>query len=246
MKIALACCAVSACLLVATAAAVSSAVSGAVSGGGRQETRPAAAASADRGARTYDAKKRTLTSTARPAVRIKHGKDLKYIGTQSFTLYDVAHAEQHFFVDADDENRVRRFYWVQFEGYLPTNKNTYNYRSADAVKMGDFMFVSDARPVHIPTTKAQQRPDSDGARARAFIESKGYRMASDDMLWQRLVHMVDASKRDELMIIYMEDLGASGLVAEDFAEKGKAASLWKDVSAGLRERAAAGLELKKN
>lgn len=241
MKRVLACCAVSACLLAATAAPGS----GAGSGGGRQEARPASA-SPDRGTRTYDAKKRTLTSTARPALRVRHGKDLKYIGTQSFTLYDVAHAEQHFFVDADDENRIRRFYWLQFEGYLPTNTHTYNYRSADAVRISDFVFVSDARPVHIPTAKAQQRPDSDGARARAFIESKGYRMASDDMLWQRLVHILDASKRDELMIIYMEDLGASGLIAEDFAEKGKAAGLWKDVSAGLRERAVAGLEIKKN
>jgi hypothetical protein len=220
-------------------------VSGAVPGGGRQEAKPAAA-SADRGTRAYDAKKRTLTSTARPALRIRHGKELKYIGTQNFTLYDVAHAEQHFFVDADDENRIRRFYWVQFEGYLPTNTHSYNYKSTDTVKMGDFMFVSDARPVHIPTTKAQQRPDSDGARARAFIESKGYRMASDDMLWQRLVHMVDASKRDELMIIYMEDLGGAGLVAEDFAEKGKAANLWKETAEGLRRRAADGIELKKN
>ena len=235
MKIALACCVALTCFLTAPATA----------GRGGQEAKPAAAA-LDRGARTYDLKKRTLTSTARPAVTIKHGKDLKYIGTQSFTLYDVAHAEQHFFVDADKENRIRRFYWVQFEGYLPGNTHTYNYKSKDVVKMGDFEFVSDSRPVHLPTAKAQQRPDSDGARARAFIESKGYKMASDDMLWQRLVHMADASKRDELMIIYMEDLGAAGFIAEDFAEKGKAANLWADISAALRERAKAGLELKKN
>lgn len=235
MKIALACCVALTCLLVATASAGRGVV--------RQEAKPAAAV--DRGARTYDTKKRTLVSTALPAVSIKHGKDLKYIGTQSFTLYDVAHAEQHFFVDADKENRIRRFYWVQFEGYLPTNTHTYNYKTTDVVRVGDFMFVADSRPVHIPTAKAQQRPDSDGARTRAFIESKGYKLASDDMLWQRFVHMVDASKRDELMIIYMEDLGASGLIAEDFAEKGKAASLWKEIALGLRQRAAEGIEIKK-
>lgn len=235
MNKAFACCVVLTCLLMAPAPASP--------GGARQEAKPAAAA--DRGSRTYDSKKRTLASTARPAVTIRHGKDLKYIGTQSFTLYDVAHAEQHFFVDADKENRVSRLYWIQFEGYLPTNTHTYDYKSKETAKIGAFEFVSDSRPINIAAVKAQQRPDSDGARARAFLEGKGYKMASDDVLWQRLVHMVDASKRDELMIIYMEDLGSSGLIAEDFAEKGKAAGLWEETAEGLRQRAVSGLEIKK-
>src|ERR671912_29974 len=111
----LACCALTACFLAASP--------GAGRAGGGQQAKSAAVSSSapDRGARAYDLKKRTLTSTARPALTLRHGKDLKYIGTQSFTLYDVAHAEQHFFVDADKENRIRRFYWVQFEGFLPTN-----------------------------------------------------------------------------------------------------------------------------
>lgn len=213
-------------------------------GRGVQETKTGGAG-VDRGTRAYDLKKRTLTSTAMPALTVKHDREMKYVGTQSFTLYDVAHAEQHFFVDADDENRVRRLYWVQFEGYLPTNTHTYNYKTTDLVKMGDFTFVSDSRAVHIPTVKTQQRPGSDGARARDFLEAKGYKFASDDMLWQRLVHMVDASKRDELMIIYMEDLGSSGLIAEDFAAKGKAASRWNEIAEGLLDRATGGLELKK-
>ena len=237
MNKAFACCAVMTCLLLAPAPAGQ--------GGARQETKPAAAASSARGSRTYDPKKRTLTSTARPAVTIRHGKELKYIGTQSFTLYDVAHAEQHFFVAADEENRISRLYWLQFEGYLPTNTHVYNYRSRETAKIGAFEFVADSRPLNITAVKALQRPDSDGARARAFLESKGYKMASDDVLWQRLVHLVDDTKRDELMIIYMEDLGTAGLLAEDFAENGKAASLWKDISEGLRQRAVSGLEIKK-
>ncbi len=238
MNKAFACCVVVTCFLTAPAPARQD--------GARPEAKPAAASAASaRGARTYDLKKRTLASTARPAVTIRHGKDLKYIGTQSFTLYDVAHAEQHFFVDADKENRVSRLYWIQFEGYLPNNTHTYNYKSEESAKVGDLLFVADSRPINIAAAKAQQRPDSDGARARAFLESKGYRMASDDVLWQRLVHMVDESKRDELMIIYMEDLGSSGLIAEDFAEKGKAANLWKETAEGLRLRAVSGLEIKK-
>ncbi len=42
-------------------------------------------------------------------------------------------------------------------------------------------------------------------------------MASDNVLSQRLVHLVDEAKRNELMIIYMEDLSGMGLTAADLA-----------------------------
>ena len=50
------------------------------------------------------------------------------------------------------------------------------------------------------------RPDSDGNRARAFLGTKGYRLGSDEVMSQRLVHLIDEAKRNELMIIYLEDL----------------------------------------
>ena len=62
-------------------------------------------------------KDQVLTSPEMPAVRIEFDKGFKYAGSHSFILYDVAHAEQHFFVDADKEGRIKRMYWVQFEGY---------------------------------------------------------------------------------------------------------------------------------
>ena len=49
-------------------------------------------------------------------------------------------------------------------------------------------------------------------------------MASDDVLSQRLVHLVDEAKRNELMIIYMEDLSGMGLTASDLGEGGRAAA----------------------
>src|SRR5437764_14069327 len=58
-------------------------------------------------------KGRVLTSTAMPALRLEFDKEFKYIGNQDFILYDVARAEQHFFVDADKQGRIKRLYWVQ-------------------------------------------------------------------------------------------------------------------------------------
>ena len=50
---------------------------------------------------------------------------VSHIGSQRFTLYGVADAEQHFFVDADLSNTIRRFYWLQFEHYLASNNDHY-------------------------------------------------------------------------------------------------------------------------
>src|SRR4051812_35220338 len=73
-------------------------------------------------------KNQELISTGLPAIKIRFDKPFKYVGQQSFVLYDVANAEQHFFVDADKEGRIKRLYWIQFEGYLPDNSHTYRYK----------------------------------------------------------------------------------------------------------------------
>src|SRR5262245_3092338 len=78
---------------------------------------------------TRTIKGQTLTSAETPAARLEFNQDFKYVGGHVFILYGVARAEQHFFVDADPEGRVKRLYWVQFEGYLPENNYTYKYKA---------------------------------------------------------------------------------------------------------------------
>jgi hypothetical protein len=181
-----------------------------------------------------------LTSTAQPAVRLTFDKAFKYVGTQSFILYNVARAEQHFFVDADQQGRIRRLYWVQFEGYLPDNKHTYRYTSKKSVTLGGLEFIADA---YLRNTKAAGRPDSDGSRARTFLEGKGLRMAGENALSQRLVHLPDAAKRNELMVIYMEDLSLLGLTAADLNPDGRAADRREEVFKGLLDRAGKGMQV---
>ena len=183
----------------------------------------------------------TLTSTHLPAVRIKFDKAFKYIGNQSFVLYDVANAEQHFFVDADKQGSIKRMYWVQFEGYLPNNTHSYKYKATKTVDFGGLSFIADAYARNINASPG--RADSDGSRARSFLQSKGYLMASDEVLWQRFVHLVDQAKRNELMIIYLEDLSGMGLKAADLAPQGSAATRWDEISNSLLERAVKGMKI---
>jgi len=184
-----------------------------------------------------------LTSTETPAVKIEFDKGFKYVGGHDFILYEVARAEQHFFVDADKEGRIKRMYWVQFEGYLPSNTHSYRYEVKKTANVGGLEFIADAHARNIKSNPG--RPDSDSARGRAFLESKGYRMASNDLLAQRLVHLVDEAKRNELMIVYMEDLSGVGLTAADLAANGRAADRWDEISTGLLDRAVKGLKIQR-
>ena len=186
-------------------------------------------------------KGQVLNSPAMPAVRLKFDKGFRYAGSQEFILYNVANAEQHFFVDADKRGRIKRMYWVQFEGYLPANNQTYRYRVDKVVNIGGLDFIADAYARNIKANPG--RPDSDGSRARAFLEEKGYRLASDDVMSQRLVHLIGEPKRNELMVIYMEDLSGMSLTAADLAKDGRAAARWDEISKGLLERALKGMEI---
>ena len=206
----------------------------------RDEPKEPAAGGGDK-APTRSVKGQVLTSAELPAASLTFDKEFKYVGGQTFILHDVARAEQHFFVDADEKGRIKRMYWVQFEGYLPSNTHTYRYKATKTVKIGGLEFIADAG---VRNSKGNPgRPDSDGNRACAFLEKKGHRMASDDVLTQRLVHLVDEQKRNELMIIYMEDLAAMKLTAKDLAPGGRAAAQWDDIAKGLLERALKGMEI---
>ena len=182
-----------------------------------------------------------LTSNGMPSVRMKFDKAFKYVGTQSFILYDVANAEQHFFVEADQTGHIKRMYWVQFEGYLASNNNTYKYPVTKSVNIAGLDFIADAYARNLKANPG--RPDSDANRARAFLKSKGYVLASDEVISQRLVHMVDERKRSELMIIYLEDLSAMGLTAADVGEGGKAFTQWNQISTQLLERALKNMQM---
>jgi hypothetical protein len=55
--------------------------------------------------------------------------------------------------------------------------------------------------------------------------------------------LVDEAKRNELMIIYMEDLSGMGLTADDLAPNGRAAAQWKEISTAHLHRATKGMKV---
>jgi hypothetical protein len=176
-----------------------------------------------------------IRSTALPVATLAVTPDMQYAGTQTFDLYGVATAEQHFFVERDG-SRIKRLLWVQFEGYHPSNTHTYNYSDSTIAHSEQTWHRQRPRAIRAPDTET--RPGSDGAQMRAFLRSKGWTMGPDIVL-ERLVWILDTPARNELMVIYMEDLGSQGLAAADVNEGGKARDRWPELAAAFHARALA-------
>lgn len=166
-------------------------------------------------------KGQTLSSPELPGVSLNFAKPLTYAGGQRFNLYGVAVAEQHFFVETTAEGTVRRYYWVQFEHYLPTNEHRYKYKTERVAKIGDLDFITDTR-VFARYFGNESNPASDSAKAKTFFKAKGYRMP-DAIVRARCFYLPDSSNRSELMIIYGEalteaDLGGTAIPADEPAD----------------------------
>ncbi len=183
-----------------------------------------------------------VTSEVLPAVRLEMEPAFTYLGGQDFILYGVANAEQHFFAELDGK-RVKRLLWIQFEGYLEDNDHTYDYSRYPVIELDGHPFHHNSAFKQISETEA--RPDSDGARAYAFLAENGYPIGPE-VMFQRLVWLLDNPARNELMFIYMEDLADHGLTAGDLGPEGEATDRWEELAEGLLERAVASVRLSGN
>jgi len=87
-----------------------------------------------------------------------------------------------------------RFYWVQFEAYLPTKPDLkHQYDSLRHAALGGLDFYVDTL---IPANGEMITPGSDVEHIEALIRAKGYKMPAG-MIIVRLVHLLDEKKRKE-------------------------------------------------
>ena len=174
-----------------------------------------------------------VTSLRDPAVRIELPKTVQYVGADRWVLYGITDCELHAFVEADGPGKVQRLYWVQFEGYLSSRPDLHHtYDSPKHASIGGLDFYVDS---WVRAKDATAESGSDREHIDALVQAKGYRMP--EMMYVRLVHLLDNEKRKELMIIYGEDLAAAGFTAADLSEGGKAHDQWPGIADALLERA---------
>jgi hypothetical protein len=171
-----------------------------------------------------------IVSQHDPRVRIELPKSVDYVGADRWVLYRIADCELHAFVEADAQKNVHRLYWIQFEGYIPSRPDLHHtYDSPRHANIDGLDFYVDT---WVRSNNEKMEPGSDREHIEALIQAKQYRMPAG-MVYVRFVHLLDAQKRKELMIIYGEDLAPTGLNADDLKENGKAhercAAIEKDV-----------------
>lgn len=175
----------------------------------------------------------TLTSTHDPEVQIQLPHTARYVGASRWVLYGMADCELHAFVEADAQKNVQRIYWIQFEAYLPSRPELHHiYHSKRHATMGGMDFYVDT---WAEASNARDEPDSDSQHIKALIRAQGYTLPAT-LASVRFVHLLDASRRQELMIIYSENADATGFTATDLKPGGKAYGQWPAIEQGLIER----------
>jgi hypothetical protein len=195
-------------------------------------------ARAEQPERTVD--NNAVTSLRDPKVQIRLPASAKYCGADRWTLFDIADCELHAFVDPDEDKNVRRLYWIQFEQYLASKPDLHHeYKSPRHARIGgeDFYVDTDAGSL-----ETKPKAGSDGEHIRAMIAARGYKFPREFMS-VRFVHLLDAAKRKELMIIYAEDLSATGFSAADLREGGRVHNAWPNLEEELIERARKAIEV---
>ncbi len=154
-----------------------------------------------------------LISDELPKVRIWINPMYAYMGCDTFILNGIASAEQYLFIQVDAYRRVKRLLWIQFEGYLNDNHHSYHYPPMEEIRLGSLAFLHDAGLNDIDQDY-QERPQSDGSHVVNHLKTRGY-LYEGVSIFERYVWL-DSIKRNELMIIYSEDLQLSGFSTAGF------------------------------
>jgi hypothetical protein len=190
------------------------------------------------GKRTRFVLDNTVVSRRHPVISIKMPRAVHYVGTDRFQLSDPKlgnfdACELYAFVDPENDRRVGKLYWVQFEAYLPSHPDLHHtYDSPRHVVIGGLDFFLDAGMLPVDRVI---KPGSDEDHFYSLLASQGYR--SNDLMYVRLVHLFDGAKRKELMIIYAENLAPTGYLAKQLAEGGSEHDKWAAISSELAQRA---------
>lgn len=189
----------------------------------------------------------TVISARDPAVEISLPAAARYLGSDRFVLIDRTlgrfdDCDLYAFIEADGTRHIGKLYWVQFEAYLPSHPDLHHtYDSPRHTTIGGLDFYVDT---WVSSRTARPQAGSDAAHFDFLLESRGYRRT--DLMSVRLVHLTDASKRKELMIIYSESLAPTGYTAVQLKEGGADHAKWASIEHGLIRRAEQSITIKRS
>jgi hypothetical protein len=158
----------------------------------------------------------TVSSSADPKGSITVNANATYVGALRFVLVGTADCEIHLFVAADAAKRVRRIFWVQFEGYLPEHP-TLKYTHHPAYKpvtMSGLPFYQRARFGGAEDVPA---PGSEAERVFALLREKGYTVPAETVN-VTYKHFLGTAMRKEILLMVIDDMASTGATFADFVQ----------------------------
>jgi hypothetical protein len=185
------------------------------------------------------AKGQKLSSEENPRVLLRFNKNFKYIGKQTFILFENSKVTQLYYAYASG-NQVKAFYTVQFEEYLPEIDETYNYSIEDSLEMNGAFFLYG--PVfNEPNKTLNESRKSDVWHKYKYLQSKGFTLP-DEVGGHRFVKVLGPARKKEMLIVYNEDIKLSNTT---FAEINEGTEKFETLKANLLKRALAGFSVLK-
>lgn len=147
----------------------------------------------------------TIISNELPKADLTFARDFHYVAGQRVNLYGVADAEQHIFVVPGKSSVVEKFYWVQFEHRMPTDKGAYDYHLNGTTDIGGLSFVYDIKSWPDYAANEVEDPASDSAAVARLLAQHSLAFPKRTAR-VRMFHLPTPDRRSELMIIYGEAL----------------------------------------
>jgi hypothetical protein len=148
-----------------------------------------------------------LDSRADPPMRVWVDPKMRYLGATSLEIKGLALAERHYWVAARD-GQVRRTLVVQFEGFLPSNDETYRYRLPDPVTMGGATWGSWIFCYSIARELVAE-PSAESADTIRVLEAHGLGLETEQVM-VRYARIVGDDSRNEVLVFYNEPLQPLG------------------------------------
>jgi hypothetical protein len=171
-----------------------------------------------------------LVSTDGPPLRVEIDARLEYLGASELVIKGVALAERHHWVDASDGG-IHRLLVMQFEGWLPTNDERYDYPLPDPVELGGETFGRWTFGYRVSDSSSPETADT-----VRFLAERGLALA-DEQLMARYARIVGDDARRELLIFHHEPVSRLGHSLASLTDEGALRQEHATIATELHARA---------
>ena len=146
-----------------------------------------------------------------PPLRLRVVPALRYIGSFTFDLKNVARVERHLFVETEG-SAVARMLVVHFESFLPGVDDLYRYALANTRELGGATYGRSAGTLSLREELAES-PEAEMAHTAAFVAGHDL-VLPDRQAVARFARVVGEYRRSELLIFYHEVDGTQDGILE--------------------------------